>query len=121
VITKGQIVKHFSERRKHPRIQKNFAATLKVVRTSAKVEGFTLDLSQGGAFISSTSLSAFHENDQTEVSLLLPPEFSGQPKILLLKGTAIVKRIHEDKGGIAVEFLKQLRTFQPSWLANPPN
>jgi hypothetical protein len=44
----------------------------------------------------------------------LPPEFTGQNNTLVLTGPALVKRIEKERQGVAVEFLRELRTFQPS-------
>jgi hypothetical protein len=48
------------------------------------------------------------------MQLFLPPEFTGQRDTLTLSGPAVIKRIEKDNKGVAVEFLKELKTFQPS-------
>jgi hypothetical protein len=100
--------------RDSPRIRTNFLAKIKIMPTSTEVDGVAINLSQSGAFISSTSWSAFQSNDQAEIELLLPAEFTGQEDALLLRGQATVKRVERDRWGIAVEFHKQLKTFDVS-------
>ncbi|MGD8370175.1 MAG: PilZ domain-containing protein [Syntrophobacterales bacterium] len=102
------------ERRKYTRTLRSFRIKIKLARTSKEVDGVTQDLSQGGAFISSPSWPTFHQNDQAEMRVYLPPEFTGQNNTLVLTGPALVKRIEKERQGVAVEFLRELRTFQPS-------
>jgi hypothetical protein len=47
-----------------------------------------------------------------EIVFFLPPEFTGQNDTLTLKGLGTVRRVDGDRWGIAVEFPKQLRTFE---------
>ncbi len=100
------------ERRKYTRISRNLKSKVKVVRTSTEIEGLTKDLCQGGAFIEISSWSALHGNDQAKILLFLPAEFTGQKETLVLIGSAVVKRVERDRGGIAVQFLKELKTFE---------
>jgi len=81
------------------------------VRIPSEVDGVTQNISQGGAFISSPSCSAFRNHDQAEIEFSFPPDFTGQKEILVLKGLATVIRVEKDSQGIALEFLKQLQTF----------
>jgi hypothetical protein len=46
--------------------------------------------------------------------LFLPPEFTGQNQTLTLTGPAVIRRIDKHKQGVAVQFLKELKTFKPS-------
>ena len=100
------------DRRKYARLSQEFPAKAKVLGTPLEVEGVTLDVSQGGAFILSLSWSAFHANDQTEIQFSLPPAFTGQKESLLLRGPGTVIRVDGDRLGIAIEFLQELRTFK---------
>ena len=102
------------ERRKYTRTPNKFKMKITVVRTSAEVDGVTQNLSQGGAFISSTSSLAFRKNDQAEMQIFLPPEFTGQEDTLTLTGPGVIKRIEQERKGVAVEFLTELKTFRPS-------
>jgi hypothetical protein len=103
-----------SERRKYARTNNTFRIRVKIARTSNELEGITQNVSQGGAFISSPSWPLFQENDQAEMRIFLPPEFTGQRDTLTLTGPGVLKRIEEDKQGVAFEFLRQLKTFEPS-------
>lgn len=100
------------ERRKYTRITKKFPVRAKILGTPLEVEGVTVDLSQGGAFISSHSWYSFDVNDPMEIQFSLPPTFTGQQKSLFLAGSGIVIRVDKDRPGIAVEFLQELRTFE---------
>jgi hypothetical protein len=76
--------------------------------------GTTINLSQGGAFIISPSFSDFQVGDQTEIQFFLPPAFTGQEDILILKGLGKVRRVDKDRLGIALEFQKELKAFEAS-------
>ena len=66
------------ERRKYARISNQFKVKIRLSRLSEAVEGVTQNLSQGGAFVSIPSWPAFEKNDQAELRIFLPPEFTGQ-------------------------------------------
>ena len=102
------------ERRKYTRTLNNFKTKIRLTRTSEEVDGVTLDLSQGGAFITSGSWPDCQKNEQAEMRLFLPPEFTGQKDTLTLTGPAVIKRVEQDRQGVAVKFLKELKTFKPS-------
>lgn len=102
------------ERRKYTRTLNKFRIKISLARTSKEVDGVTQNLSQGGAFITSSSWPVFQKDEQVEMRLFLPPEFTGQKDTLTLTGPAVIKRIEKDREGVAVEFLKELKTFRPS-------
>jgi hypothetical protein len=102
------------ERRKYTRTLNNFKIKMRLARTSKEVDGVTQNLSQGGAFVVSPSWPALQKDEEAEMCLFLPPEFTGQEHILTLTGPAVIRRIDEQKKGVAVEFLKELKTFKPS-------
>ena len=102
------------ERRKYTRTLNNFRAKIRLPHTSEEIDGVTQNLSQGGAFIESPSWLAFQQNQPAEMILFLPPEFTGQRDTLTLTGPAVIKRIVKQQKGVAVEFLRELKTFQPS-------
>jgi hypothetical protein len=102
------------ERRKYTRTLNNFRIKIILPRTSKEIDGVTQNLSQGGAFIESSSWLALREAEQAEMKLFLPPDFTGQRHTLTLTGPAVIKRIVKDKNGVAVEFLRELKSFQPS-------
>ena len=102
------------ERRKYVRQPNRFRTRVTTDRTSTEVEGSSLDVCQGGMFFSTPSWRGFQENDPTTVHLYLPPEMTGQPDTLILKGEGTVKRIEETRKGVAIEFSRQLRAFAVS-------
>ena len=67
-----------------------------------------------GSLISTASWPEVQKNDKTTVRLFLPPEMTGQREALILQGPAVVKRVEEDRGGIVLQFTKQLKTFDVS-------
>ena len=103
---------NLNDRRKCARLIQEFPVRARVLGTPLEVEGVTLDVSQGGAFIVSLSWSAFQANDQTEIQFSLPPTFTGQKRSLFLQGQGIVIRVDGNRVGIAIEFLQELRTFK---------
>ena len=105
-----------SDRRRHTRLRKSFQVTLhKRVSGISDVllEGNTLDLSQGGALIKTGGWHSFKPIELTELTLFLPPDFTGRDTPLGLRGTAIVRRVERLEKGIAVEFINELRQFRP--------
>jgi hypothetical protein len=103
------------ERRNYTRTLNNFKIKIRLARTSKEVDGVTENLSQGGAFVTSPSWPALQQDEQAETHLFLPPEFTGQKHVLTLTGPAVIRRIDQHKNGVAVEFLKELKTFKPSF------
>jgi hypothetical protein len=75
-------------------------------------EGFTKNISQGGAFIRTKDWKAFQKNDQALVTLYLPSYFTGQDVTMRLLGTAIIKRIDQQNEGLGLQFNKRLRQFE---------
>jgi hypothetical protein len=103
-----------SDRREDLRFSENFQTRARILPAAEQLSGITHNLSQSGAFIISPSWSDFQVDDQTEIIFCLPPDFTGQNDILILKGLATVKRVDGDMSGIAVEFQKQLKAFEAS-------
>ena len=103
------------ERRKYLRTSSEFKVKIKHARTDAEIVGVTQNISQGGAFISSASWPDFEKDDQAEIRIFLPPEFTGQADTLILDGPGVFKRIDRDKQGVAIEFRKELKAFKPSF------
>ena len=75
------------------------------------LEGHTLELSQGGAFIKTEGYHYFEPNDSTELIFFLPSDFTGMDNPMGLQGSAIVRRVDPLREGIAVEFTEALRKF----------
>ena len=103
-----------SEKRNYLRLDNNFQTRARTLHRSAELSGITHNVSQSGAFIISPSWSDFQVDDQTEIIFCLPPDFTGQNDILILKGLATVKRVDGYMSGIALEFQKQLKAFEAS-------
>jgi hypothetical protein len=103
-----------SDRREDLRFSQNFQTKARILPAAQQLSGITHNLSQSGAFIISPSWSDFQVGDQTEIIFCLPPNFTGQNDILILKGLATVRRVDGDMSGIAVEFQKQLKAFEAS-------
>ena len=99
------------QRRKHKRFQRRLKSKIELTHNSVEFDGITEDLSQGGAFISTSGWSEVQEHDKTTVRLSLPPEMTGQSDTLILQCPAVVRRAENDRGGIALQFAKQLKTF----------
>ena len=59
-------------------------------------------------------INDFRKNEQAEMRLFLPPEFTGQRDTLTLTGPAVIKRVEQNRQGVAVKFLKELKAFKPS-------
>ena len=104
-----------SDSRKYPRLSQSFQTRARILPTSEQLSGITHNLSPSGAFIISPSWSDFQVDDQTEIIFFLPPEFTGQNDTLTLKGLGTVRRVDGDRWGVAVEFPKELRTFEVYW------
>jgi hypothetical protein len=96
------------DQRRHTRVRKNFQVTLhKRVPgiPDGLLGGNTLDLSQGGAFIKTVDWHFVKPNELTELTIFLPPDFTGMDAPIGLRGSAIVRRVDQSREGIAVEFI----------------
>jgi hypothetical protein len=69
-------------------------------------------LSQKGAFIRTKHYRSFQTGEPGEFTFFLPPDFTGQEKIVGLQGDAVITRIDQDNEGIGVEFIKSLKQFE---------
>ena len=101
-----------SNRRKYPRLSQSFQTRVRILPASEQLSGLTHNVSQSGALIVSPSWSDFQVDDEAEIMFFLPPEFTGQNETLILKGLGTVRRVDGDRWGIAIEFPKELRTFE---------
>ena len=104
------------DQRGHTRLRKNFQVTLRKRVPGildVLLEGNTLELSQGGAFIKTEGWHFFELNEVMELTLFLPPDFTSKDTPIGLHGSAIVKRVDPLREGIAVEFTKELWQFRP--------
>lgn len=102
-----------SDRRKYPRLIQSFETIVRIFHRSAESSGISHNLSQSGAFIINPSWSDFQVGDQTEIIFLLrSSEFTSRKETLVLKGPGKVRRVDGDRWGIAIEFPRDLRTFE---------
>ena len=53
-------------------------------------------------------------DDQVSIGIFLSPKMTGQSQNLILNGPGVVKRIEGNKEGAAVQFLINLKAFEPS-------
>ena len=91
----------------------HFQSSLFKLGLHSPANGITADLSPGGVLIKTKNWDAFQANDQVVVTLFLPPDFSGQKKIISLQGAATVARVDQGNGGVALQFEKILKQFEP--------
>jgi hypothetical protein len=106
-----------SDQRRHARLGKSFEVKLHKEFPSVQgslLEGITVNLSQGGAFIKTKDWRFFQPNESTNLTVVLPADFSGQDTAIGLQGPAIVRRVEPLREGIAVEFIDTLRQFRPT-------
>jgi hypothetical protein len=103
------------DQRRHTRLKKNFQVTLhKRVPGNLDflLKGNTLDLSQGGALIKTEGWYFFESGELTELTLFLPPDFTGGDTPIRLQGDATITRTDREKKSIAVEFIKTFKEFE---------
>ena len=100
------------EDRRHPRLSNSFRAKLSKAGLCSQIRGVTTNVSQGGAFIRTKYWNAFQLHDQINVTLFIPPSFSGQERTIGLQGRAAVIRLAEDDDGVAVRFASLFRQFE---------
>ena len=100
------------EHRKNVRVRRNFPVRLFIKDSNLFIDGITTNLSQGGAFINSKNRHLCQAGARVFLTLLLPPDFTGQNKTIGLQGEAVITRIGQENEGIAVEFVKALGDFE---------
>lgn len=107
---------HPSDRREYPRLPDTFKVNIRKTGQPSEIEGVTLDISQGGSLILTSQWHDFTPGELAELRFFLPPDFTGQQVMtVVLRGTGAVRRLDAGRNGIAIEFLRSLRTFDPSW------
>ncbi|MEE9532036.1 MAG: hypothetical protein V3W52_13665, partial [Syntrophobacteria bacterium] len=67
------------------------------------LQGTSVDMSQGGAFIKTRNWQSFKVRDHAVVAFCLPSKFTGQDKTIGLQGGAVVARVDKKYKGIAVK------------------
>ena len=100
------------ERRRYVRINRQFVTQIFTPRSEYETQGVTENISQGGAYIIVEDWRAFQTGDQTVITFLLPPSFTDRGKTIGLRGEAEVKRVDQQKEGIALEFSKDFQEFE---------
>ena len=100
------------ERRRYVRIYRQFLTQIFTPRSEYETQGVTENISQGGAYIIVEDWRAFQTGDQTVITFLLLPSFTDRGKTIGLRGEAEVKRVDQQKEGIALEFSKDFQEFE---------
>jgi len=106
------------DNRKYPRLKQKFEVQIYRHGLDLSLDGVSVNISQGGAFIKTTDWQSFRVHDMAVFAFLLPPRFTGQDKTIGLKGGAVVSRIDKKYQGIGIEFVKNFRLFE---LIDVPN
>ena len=101
------------ERRKHPRLQQKLQVKLSKARLDLVLDGNSINVSQGGAFIKFNKWNSFKVHDGAVIAFFLPPEFTGQYETIGLQGDAVVARVDRKNKGIGVVFTKKFKQFEP--------
>ena len=102
-----------SDRRKYPRLRQSFRVELFKRGSRHSLDGTSVDVSQGGAFIKTKQWRALKVKDYTVIAFSLSPDYTGQEKTIRLQGEAVVTRVDQKNKGIGVEFTKKFRNFEP--------
>jgi hypothetical protein len=101
------------DQRKSPRIPQRFQVKFLKHGFDLTLEGITANVSQKGAFVRTQHWRSLQTGDPAVFTIFLPPDFTGQDKIVGLQGAAVVARIDQENEGIGVEFVKSLKQFEP--------
>ena len=94
------------DQRKSPRIHQSFRVKFLRQGVEYTLEGTTANLSQKGAFIRTKDYRSFQTGEPGEFTFFLPPDFTGQDKVVGLQGNAVITRIDQDNEGIGVKLLR---------------
>jgi len=98
--------------RAHLRVSANFVATTFQSGRGRAADGVIENISQGGAFIRVEDCHAFSAADQVILTILLPADFSGLNRPVLLQGVGIVSRVDPQKAGVALRFKRDFEFFE---------
>ena len=102
-----------SDRRQNVRFGWDVPVKLRKDGLDLSFEGRSVNVSQGGAFIRTENWPCFQVRDRATVVCFLPPGFTGQDEPICLLGDAIVRRVDQVNEAVAVEFVKNLKQFEP--------
>ena len=101
------------DRRKYPRLRQSFQVRLFGAGLGHVLEGTSVNVSQGGAFIKTKQWRSFRVSDQAIVAFSLPAEYTGQSKNIQLQGGAVITRVDQENRGIGVAFTRHFKQFEP--------
>ena len=101
------------DRRKYQRLRQSFQVHLFGTGLGHALEGNSVNVSQGGAFIKIKQWRSFQVNDQAIVAFSLPAEYTGQSKNIRLQGGAVITRVDQKNRGIGLQFTKNFKQFEP--------
>ena len=101
------------DRRRYPRLRQSFQVYLFKGELGQALEGTSVNVSQGGAFIKIKQWRSFRVSDQAILAFSLPAEYTGQSKNIRLQGGAVITRVDQKNRGIGVEFIKHFKQFEP--------
>ena len=104
--------RNLRESRKYIRLDRSFSVGLHKVGVQTSFEGFTKNISQGGALVLTKDWRAFQKDDQVLLTFYLPPDFTGQDAVIRLLGVGSIRRIDHRNEGVRVQFNKELRQFE---------
>ena len=102
------------DRRKYPRLGRQFIANLSDPDMRESIVGVTDNIGQGGAFIKTDKWTTLQIQDLKVITFFIPSTFSGQNEIIGLQGFGIVNRIESERKGVAVQFDRPLKLFERS-------
>ena len=101
------------DRRQYPRLRQSFQVHLFRGGLGHALEGTSVNVSQGGAFIKMKQWRSFRVSDQAIVEFSLPAEYTGQNKNIRLQGGAVISRVDQKNKRIGVEFTRSFKQFEP--------
>ncbi len=102
-----------TDERQLPRMTQNFQVKLRKKGQDFSLEGRSVNIGQGGAFIKTEHWRSLQVDNRAVLTFLLPPEFTGQSHVISLQGSAVVTRVDQENESVAVEFVKSFRQFEP--------
>ena len=107
-----------TDQRQLPRMTQNFQVKLRKRGQDFSLEGRSVNIGQGGAFIKTEHWRSLQVNNRAVLTFLLPPEFTGQSHVISLEGSAVVTRVDQENESVAVEFVRSFRQFEPIRIAD---
>ena len=102
-----------TDQRQLPRMTQNFQVKLRKKGQDFSLEGRSVNIGQGGAFIKTEHWRSLQVDNRGVLTFLLPPEFTKQSHVISLEGSAVVTRVDQENESVAVEFVRSFRQFEP--------